>query len=379
MKHTIKPYTLQIPQAEVDELKTRLSKARWPLVREASEDWARGVPLSYLKKLAEYWQHDFDWRAQEAWLNQYDQFIAEVDGQPIHFFHVKSHDENAMPLMLLHGWPGSGVEYVKLIDLLRDSFHIVIPTIPGFGLSSPVKDSWDVTKTTKAYDEIMRALGYESYGVCGGDIGGGIASALDQINPHITGVLGCTDIPAIIWFSSFTGVDQSQNPHLSDAQKKEVADLMKKRQEGDGYLAVQTTRPLTIGYSLNDSPVGQLAWMIEKYKEWTGDGTGIPDKNIDIDQALTNISLYWFTGSGAAAADFLYNNTHAEINWGAPPHAPAGMVLFGAKPIGRLLMDPGKQMPYWTEHKEGAHFPAMEVPELLAGDIRKFFAGLAKK
>lgn len=334
------------------------------------------MPLSYLKKLADHWRYKFDWREQEARLNQYDQFMVEVDGQPIHFFYAKSKDADAMPLMLLHGWPGSGVEYVKLIDQLQDSFHIVIPTIPGFGLSTPVKDNWDVTKTTKAYDQIMRALGYESYGVCGGDIGGGIASALDQINPNITGVLGCTDIPAIIWFSSFTGTDQSKNPHLNEAQKKEVAALMQRRQAGDGYLAIQTTRPLTIGYALNDSPVGQLAWMIEKYKEWTGDGQKIPEKKLDMDQTLTNISLYWFTGSGAASADFLYNNTHAEINWGAVPHAPTGMVLFGAKPIGRLLMDPEKQMPYWAEHVEGGHFPAMETPELLADDIRAFFQGL---
>lgn len=331
------------------------------------------MPLSYLKKLADYWQHKFDWRKQEAWLNQYDQFIATVDDQPIHFFHAKSTNPAAMPLMLLHGWPGSGVEYVKLLDLLKESFHVVIPTIPGFGLSAPVKDDWDVTKTTKAYDHIMRELGYNSYGVCGGDIGGGIASALDQINPNITGVLGCTDIPAIIWFSSFSGVDVTKNPHLSEAQKKEVQAMVQSRQAGDGYLAIQTTRPLTIGYALNDSPVAQLAWIIEKYKEWTGDPQEVPEKKLELDQALTNISLYWFNKSGAASADFLYNNTHAAIDWGAAPHAPTGMVLFGAKPIGRLLMDPEKQIPFWREHKEAGHFPAMETPELLASDLRAFF------
>jgi len=370
---TIKPYRINIPKSQLDELHERLKNTRWPIATATSEDWSRGVPLPYLKKLADYWLHTFDWRKQEAWLNQYDQFVADVDGQSIHFFHAKSTNPDAMPLMLLHGWPGSGVEYIKLIDLLQDAFRVIIPTIPGFGLSTPVKDSWDVTKTTKAYDQIMRALGYESYGVCGGDIGGGIASALDQINPNITGVLGCTDIPAIIWFSGFTGVDQSKNPHLSEAQKKEVQTLLQNRQSGDGYLAIQTTRPQTIGYLLNDSPVGQLAWMIEKYKEWTGDGQKVPEKNIDLDQTLTNISLYWFTGSGAASADFLHNNTHAEIDWGATPHAPAGMTLFGTKPIGRLLMDPEKQMPYWVEHKEGGHFPGMEVPELLAADLRAFF------
>lgn len=383
----IKPYKIAIDQTQLDDLHNRLKATRWPEPFADDDNWERGVPPDYLKKLADHWLHKFDWRKQEAELNKYDQFVAEVDGQPIHFFHVKSKEPNARPLMLLHGWPSSGVEFIKMIGHLtdpgahggkaEDAFHVVIPTIPGFGLSTPVKDNWDVKRTSQAFDAIMRELGYESYGMSGTDIGGGIASTIDQLNPNITGILAYTDLMAVIWFSMLTG-DPSQSPKLSETQKKEVQTLMQKRKSGDGYLAIQTTRPLTIGYGLNDSPVGQLAWMIEKYKEWTGDDTQLPEKKLDIDHALTNISLYWFTGSGLTAANLLYNNAHAAPDWGGAPHAPTGMVAFNAHPLTRLLLDPQKQMPYWTEHKPGGHFPAMEVPELLAGDLRAFFATLKK-
>lgn len=382
----IKPYKISVPQSEVDELHSRLKHARWPHDIKGNDEWTRGVPLGYLKKLADHWHHKFDWRKQEAWLNQYDQFVAEIDGQPIHFFHVKSTEPNALPLMLLHGWPSSGVEFVKIIDQLtnpvtnggraEDAFHVVIPTTPGFGLSSPMSEHWDAQRTAAAYSQLMKELGYEKWGVHGGDVGSDIAGEINHIDKNLTGVHVSSDMPSIIWYAQFTGNDPTQNPKFSEAEKKDVQAIIQSGAEDNGYLEIQKTRPLTIGYSLVDSPLGQLAWIVEKFKMWTDTGKKLPDDTVDIDQMLTNISLYWFARSGASAADFLCTNLHAERDWSRPSFAPMGMAVFSAKSTARAMQDPEKQMAHWSEFKQGGHFPAMEVPELLTGDLRAFFHDL---
>lgn len=384
----IKPYKVNIPKAAVIDLHDRLAATRWPTdVKDA--DWNRGVPHAYLKKLVDHWQHKFDWAKQEAWLNKYDQFVAEIDGQPIHYFHVKSKEPNALPLMLLHGWPSSNVEFVGMIDMLidpvahggkaEDAFDVVLPTTPGFGLSSPMTEHWDAMRTAKAYSKLMSELGYEKWGVHGGDVGSDIAGEINHIDKNLVGVHVSSDMPSILWYATFTGNDPAQNPKISDAQKKEIAEIGARSAEDGGYLEIQKTRPATIGYALNDSPTGQLAWIIEKIKFWTAQGDKLPEQTVDIDQVLTNVSIYWFSMSGASAADFLSTNLHAVRDWSRPSFAPMGMAVFGAHPLARDLQDPQHQMGHWSEFKEGGHFPAMEVPELLAGDLRKFFKELRSK
>jgi pimeloyl-ACP methyl ester carboxylesterase len=288
--------------------------------------------------------------------------------------------------MLLHDWPSSNVEFVKMIDALidhvahggkaEDAFQVVLPTTPGFGLSSPMQEHWDASRTAKAYSQLMKELGYEKWGVHGGDVGSDIAGEINHIDEHLLGVHVSTDMPAILWYASFTGNDPLQNPNFSDAERETLQELIQKRAEDGGYLEIQRTRPLTIGYLLNDSPVGQLTWIAEKFKFWTGTGEKVAEEMVDLDQLLTNVSLYWFTRSGASAADFLCTNLHAQRDWSRPSFAPMGMAVFGANGTARALQDPKQQIPHWSEFKEGGHFPAMEVPELLVGDLRKFFHNL---
>jgi pimeloyl-ACP methyl ester carboxylesterase len=381
----ISPYKIAIPRAELEDLQERIRCTRWPNEIKNS-GWERGVPLAYARKLADHWLHTFDWKKQEAWLNKYEQFMAEIDGQPIHFFHAKSKEKNALPLMLLHGWPSSNVEFVKMIDALidpaahggkaEDAFHVILPTTPGFGLSSPMEEHWDASRTAKAYSQLMKELGYEKWGVHGGDVGSDIAGEINHIDKNVVGVHVSTDMPSILWYATFTGNDPMKNPNFSDAEKEALQELMQKHGEDGGYLEIQRTRPSTIGYLLNDSPVGQLTWIAEKFKFWTGAGEKLPEEAVDLDQMLTNISLYWFTRSGASAADFLCTNLHAQRDWSRPSLAPMGMAVFSAKSTARAMQDPEKQIPHWSEFKEGGHFPAMEVPELLVGDLRKFFHNL---
>jgi hypothetical protein len=372
---TIKPYKIKVGSGQLNDLKKRLEQTRWPHEIKDS-GWERGVPQQYLKKLADHWLHKFDWEKQQAWLNSYDQFMAEVDGQPIHFFHVKSKAPNALPLMLLHGWPSSNVEFVKMIDLLTDTFHLVLPTTPGFGLSAPMTEHWDAMRTAKAYSELMKELGYEKWGVHGGDVGSDIAGEINHNEKNLVGVHVSSDMPAIVWYATFTGNDPTKNPGFSKTDKDLVAGLVAKGADDRGYLEIQKTHPLTIGYLLNDSPIGQLAWITEKFKLWTGKGDKLPEDSVDLDHMLTNISLYWIAGSGASAADFLCTNLHAQRGWSRPSFAPMGMAVFGAEGPARAMQDPENQMPHWNEFKEGGHFPAMEVPELLAEDIRNFFRSL---
>ena len=376
---SIKPYKINISQADIDDLAERLKQTRWPNVIK-DIGWERGVPQAYLKKMVDHWAHHYDWRKQETALNEFPQFMATVDGQPIHFFHVQSAEPGALPLLLLHGYPGSSIDYVKMIDMLVNAskygggqaFHVVVPTIPGFGLSSPVTTKgWDVSRTATALAKIMAKLGYARYGVTGGDVGAGICEDL-CINDgaHIIGSLIQTDPSAIA--TEYT----PPTDHLTKAEKETLQGLKMAQSEWYGYLAVQTTRPATIGYALNDSPVGQLAWIVEKFNEWTDPKKELPENAVDIDQLLTNISLYWFTKSGAGAAQFLYETAHSHGAWGQTHTVPAGFVVFGKHPLVRRILDPQNKLTHWTEFEKGGHFASMETPELLVDDLRKFFSNL---
>jgi pimeloyl-ACP methyl ester carboxylesterase len=381
----IQPFSIDVSQHDVDDLRQRLARTRWP-EDSPDEGWRRGVPLAYLNVLAEYWRDQFDWRAQESKLNQYPQFTAEIDGQTIHFLHLRSPEPDALPLLLLHSWPGSFVEFVQMLGPLSDpkahggnpaeAFHVMVPSIPGFGFSTPVRGSgWAAGRTARAFASLMNELGYERYGVHGGDIGAGIAGSLSGVDPdRVVGVHVSSDPPTAVSFAMFAG-DPAAAPGLSDADRERLEEMKQVSMDGEGYLKLQSTRPQTLAYALTDSPVGQLAWIVEKFKEWTDPSAELPEDAVDRDQLLSNVSVYWFTRSGASAAHVLYDNMHAQ-DWGAPGQAPTGFAVFAAEPIARQLMDPEHNIAHWSEYERGGHFPAMEVPELLTEDLRTFFGSL---
>jgi len=377
MSDAILPFSIQIPQPDVDYLNDRLASARWPGELPGT-GWTRGIPLGYLKELAGYWRTQYDWRAAEAQLNSYPQFTTEIDGQPIHFLHIRSGQPGAKPLLITHGFPSSVAEFWHLIQPLASpaddsgvqAFHVVAPSLPGYAFSTPLSTTgWTMGRTARAWAELMRRLGYQRYGVHGGDIGAGVSGLVAGLDgDHVLGLHVVTDpltAAATATFLPGMAGHLDQN-HPVD---KLILDRMDAfRTEGSGYLAIQNSRPQTIGYGLADSPLLQLAWIAEKVHEWT-------DLPVDRDQLLTTVSLYWFTGSGASAAHTLYEQAHSS-DWGVPPTVPQGFAVFGADETVRKLVaaPPGA---HWTEFARGRHFPAMEAPTELAADLRAFFGPLS--
>jgi pimeloyl-ACP methyl ester carboxylesterase len=375
MSETIRPFKIDVSEAELADLHTRIRNARMPRPAPV-EGWARGVPNDYLEPLARYWADGFDWRAHEAELNRFPQFLTEIDAQTFHFVHVRSKKPDALAIVLCHGWPGSFVEFSKIIGPLSEEFHVVVPSLPGFGYSVPLASpGWDLHRTAHAYGEIMRRLGYTRYGTHGSDIGAGIAGHLASFFPDaVVGVNTAMEKAA----SAYAGVFLPLPPDLTDAEKAELDAIKGSIKEGDGYSRQQGTRPQTLAAGLADSPIGQLSWIAEKFKEWTNPSKQLPHDAVDRDQLLANVSLYWFTNTAGSSAQFYYESTHSSAGWTAPSQAPQGFSIFDASPIVRRVMDAEKKAVFWNEHSEGGHFPAMEAPDLLSADIRAFFAGLAR-
>jgi pimeloyl-ACP methyl ester carboxylesterase len=373
MSDVVQSFRIEIPQADLDYLHDRLANARWPGELPAV-GWTRGIPLDALQELAGYWRAGYDWRAQEARLNGYPQFVTEIDGQRIHFLHVRSDRADAKPLLVTHGFPSSVAEFLYLIEPLVDppagqAFHLVVPSLPGYAFSSPLCGTgWTMGRTARAWVELMRRLGYERYGVHGGDVGAGVSGSVAGLDPeHVIGMHVVTDpLTAANTATFLPGMADRLDP--SDPVDKLVLDRMDAfRTDGSGYLAIQNSRPQTIGYGLVDSPLLQLAWIAEKVHEWT-------DLPVDRDQLLTTVSLHWFTGSGASAAHTLYEQAHSS-DWGALPTVPQGFAVFGAdETVRRLLSAPADA--HWSEFPRGKHFPAMEAPAELAADLRAFFGPL---
>ncbi|RIQ22264.1 epoxide hydrolase family protein [Jiangella rhizosphaerae] len=377
----IRPFRIEIPQADIDDLRRRLTTVRWP-AEVAGTGWERGVPLPYLKELAEYWRDGFDWRAREAELNAYPQFVTAVDGQDLHFLHVRSANPEATPLLLVHGWPSSVVEFLDLIPLLTDDYHLVVPSLPGFGFSPLSGPGWgNLFRVAGAIAEVMSRLGYDRFAAQGGDVGAGVVGMLAMLHPdrvigtHVNG-------PAPYPFGPPVELDG-----LSDAERLRAERFNAFREDGIGYLVQQATRPQTLAYGLADSPVEQLAWIAEKFREWTDPAAELPEDAVGRDRLLTNVSIYWFTGSGATAAHILYEGMQAYRQFMAgagehqqddaePPALPPGAVaVFAADTSVRHLVDPMGTVVRWTEYDRGGHFAALEVPDLLAADVKEFFAG----
>jgi len=370
----IRPFRIAVPEADLTDLRDRLARTRWP-DELPGVGWDRGVPLTYLRELVEYWSTGYDWREQEARLNAFPQFTTTIDGQDIHFLHVRSPEPDAMALVLTHGWPDSIVEFLDVIGPLTDprayggdpadAFHLVIPSLPGYGFSGPTTErGWELHRIAQAWATLMTRLGYERYGAQGGDWGAGIACELGAIDTRVVGV----HLNYLLTLPS----DVAELTELSDVDKSRLARFQQFLQDQSGYLQVQVTRPQTLAYSLADSPVGQLAWMAEKFKEWA-------DTDIDRDTLLTNVMLYWLTNTGGSSARLYYEYAHTPRRSEAYT-VPTGVAVFAndlIPPI-RALADRILNVVHWTEHDRGGHFAALEQPTLLTEDIRTFFRTLRK-
>jgi pimeloyl-ACP methyl ester carboxylesterase len=390
MTSEFEPFQIAIADEQLGDLRDRLQRTRWPDRQTDDAGWGRGVPPDYLASLAEYWQNGFDWRAQERTLNAWQQYTVSLDNQPIHLFHVKSAESEALPLLLVHGWPSSPFEFVNLLDRLTDpvkhggaagdAFDLVIPSLPGYGFSTPVGEpGWgNIFRVAQAFAGLMSMLGYERYAVHGTDVGSGVANILAMIDPHVVGAHIAGTVAAMP-FGPPLELEGLAAPDRARAER-----FNEFRANGIGYLQLQATRPQALTYSLVDSPVGQLAWIVDRFWAGMGPDAATPDEAVGRNPLLTNASLYWFTRSGASTANAIYDGMQA---WRAmagasstqeppQPQAPLGVAVFGSDTTIRSVMDPARQIGHWSEFDRGGHFPAMETPELLIGDLRAFFAPL---
>ncbi|MFD1832779.1 epoxide hydrolase family protein [Streptomyces desertarenae] len=380
----MRPFRIEIPQSAIEDLHRRIDATRWP-AEIPGVGWDRGVPVGYLKELTEYWRHRYDWRAAEAELNRYPQFITTIDGTDVHFLHVRSAEPDAMPLVLTHGWPGSVAEFLDVIGPLTDpaahggdpadAFHVVIPSIPGYGFSGPTgQTGWDVKRVARAWAELMNRLGYDRYVAQGGDWGKVISLELGLADPeHVAGV----HINMLVTFPPQDDPEALAGLGPEDLAKLEHAGRF--ADEGIGWQRIQATRPQTLAYALTDSPVGQLAWITEKFKEWTDAPT--PDDAVDRNRLLTHVMIYWLTATAGSSAQLYYESAHLMADfartWGGPwpLTAPVGVAVFpndASRPVRSLAERILPSLTHWSEFKSGGHFAAMEEPDLLVGDVREF-------
>ncbi|MFI8326278.1 epoxide hydrolase family protein [Streptomyces sp. NPDC085529] len=380
------PFRIDIPQAQLDDLHRRLDATRWP-DELPGVGWDRGVPLGYLKELTEYWRTSFDWRAAEAQLNAYPQFVEEIDGAQVHFLHVTSPEPDATPLLLTHGWPGSVAEFLDVIGPLTDprahggdpadAFHLVIPSIPGYGFSTLTETGWDTPRIARAWAELMARLGYGKYIAQGGDAGAVISLELGRVDPeHVLGV-------HVNMLMTFPSGDPTEFEGLDERDQARLGKLARFDAELSGYMKLQQTRPQTLAYGLTDSPVGQLAWIVEKFLDWTG-ATELPEEAVDRDRLLTNVTIYWLTATAGSSAQFYYEGAagvRAAASGAVPPPVtvPVGVAVFPDDifvPIRRFADRDLPTITHWTEFEHGGHFAALEQPEALTGDIRAFARAL---
>jgi pimeloyl-ACP methyl ester carboxylesterase len=378
----IQSFSISVPESDLTDLRERLARTRWP-DGLMDVDWEYGVPADYLKELAEYWRTGYDWRADEARLNSYPQFTTTIDGQKVHFLHIRSAQSDALPLLLTHGWPGSVAEFLAVIGPLSDptrhggkaadAFHLVIPSLPGFSFSGPTHEKgWNAGRVAAAWAKLMERIGYQRYGAQGGDIGALVSPELAYVDPgHVAGIhLNAATVGFIPWGE----VEAPELESFSETEKASYARLRKFLSEGNGYFQIQATRPQTLSYSLNDSPAGQLAWIVDKFHEWTH---GPMEKAIGRDRILTNVMLYWITGTGGSSARMYYENMHAAPTWGRPaPSTPIGVAHFAEDIAIRRYGEMANHIVHWSDFDRGGHFAAMEAPDLFVKDVRDFFRPL---
>jgi pimeloyl-ACP methyl ester carboxylesterase len=386
----IRPFHVDIPEEELAEMRRRIAATRWPS-KELVADRSQGVQLATIQALAGYWVTDYDWRRAEAKLNALPQFTTEIDGADIHFIHVKSQHENALPLIMTHGWPGSVVELLETVGPLtdptahggsaEDAFHLVLPSLPGYGFSGgPVELGWDLGRTARAWAELMRRLGYARYVAQGGDVGAGVTDAMGRQAPEgLVGIHTNLLVPAL----------SSTMPTQTDEERAAAAQIATFGQSGNGYFVEMATRPQTIGYALLDSPVALAAWMTDHdtdayYKIERAFVDGQPSGNLTRDHILDNITLYWLTGTGASAARSYWEAYGADAPAAGlqplpPPAIPFAFTTFP----GEIWRTPRSwveasypNVVYFNEVDRGGHFAAWEEPELFSEELRAAFKSL---
>jgi pimeloyl-ACP methyl ester carboxylesterase len=375
MSDEVTPFHIEISEDELHDLRQRLQRTRWP-ERETVEDWSQGVPLEYLKDLCDHWASEYDWRATEARLNTLPQFRAEIDGLGIHFIHVRSATPGAIPLVMTHGWPGSIVEFLKVIGPLANDFHLVLPSLPGYGFSDkPEATGWGVERIADAWAELMARLGYERYGAQGSDWGTSVSALIGQRDREH--VLGIHLMPPL------APPDPDTFDDLTDAERAALDDLERVSEWESGYSEEHATRPQTIGYSLTDSPAGLAAWILEKFRAWT-DCDGHPENAVTRDELLDNLMLYWLPRTGAASARLYWESIRQVNEWigGAVTDTvdvPTGCSIFPKeiqRPSRRWAERRFRDIRHWNELDRGGHFPALEQPELFVDELRAFFEQL---
>ncbi|WP_436970861.1 epoxide hydrolase family protein [Micromonospora coxensis] len=391
----IRPFRIDVPASHLDDLAARLAHTRWPDLPDVG--WHRGVPVSYLRRLAGHWHTGYDWRRHEAALNDIPQYVTEVDGQRLHFLHVRSPEPDATPLLLLHGWPGSFLEFLDSIGPLTDpqahgadpadAFHLVIPSLPGFGFSTPLTGpGWGSERMAGALVRLMALLGYDRYGVQGGDTGSWVAPAIGRQAPdRVVGV----HVNALLTFPSGAA---GELDGLTEVERGRLAAM---ESYNDGYLQIQAKSPHTLAYGLQDSPVAQLAWIVEMFQRLTDHpDDGLAEDVVGRDRLLTIVMLYWLTGAGGSSAQVYYEDITAvgwsDEAWGdgtgsgaaggepaAPGGVPTGVLVATARDVTvRRFAERDHHVVHWSEYDRGGHFFALEQPDLFVADLRRFFGGL---
>ncbi|MEV0383618.1 epoxide hydrolase family protein [Nonomuraea sp. NPDC050643] len=359
-------FVIDITQDRLDDLRERLERTRWPDALDGV-GWSYGVPPEAVRELVAYWLEGYSWRAHEARLNALPQYTTVIDGQRVHFAHVRSARAGALPLLLTHGWPSSFADFSYVAGPLSRDFHLVIPSIPGFAFSGPTREpGWGVRRIAAAWAELMSRLGYDRFGVQGGDFGSLISAAVGRAAPgRVTGVHLNASVTAFPT-DDLSGLTEEERARAGGVEAW---------QEVSGYAVIQGTRPQTLAYGLVDSPVGQLAWNLDAFASWGQDLR--PGGGLSPDDILTNVALYWFTGT-AGSAGRLYKESAPD--W-APPaepdRTPTGIALFPGDSTVRRYAEQVHHVVHWSEFATGGHYAALQAPELLAGDIRAFFASLA--
>jgi pimeloyl-ACP methyl ester carboxylesterase len=377
MASDITPFRIAVEEAQLADLRERLARTRWP-ERETVSDWSQGIPLAYLQELCEHWRERYDWRRTEAALNGIEQFTTKLDGLPIHFLHAHSPHDGALPLLMTHGWPGSIVEFSKVIEPLTDppahggepgdAFDVVCPSLPGYGFSGkPAAPGWNVEQIASAWAQLMARLGYSRYGAQGGDWGATVTMALTGADAdHLAGIhlnMAVADPQAL------SGLGE-----LNEQEQAALASFARYRRWDSGYSTQQSTRPQTVGYGLVDSPAGLCGWIVEKFWSWM-DCDGHPENVLTRDELLDNVMLYWLPAAGASSARLYWESFRARDF--KPIDVPAGISVF-PKEIFRVsrrwAQTRFSDLRHFGEPPRGGHFAAMEQPQLFVDEVRAFFA-----
>ncbi|MGA2838321.1 MAG: epoxide hydrolase family protein [Acidimicrobiales bacterium] len=377
MGDVIEPFAVRVDDAELEDLRQRLARTRFP-EPVAGEGWDAGTPIGYLRELVGYWMGGYDWRREEARLNGFAQFLTTIDGQSIHFVHVRSPHDGALPLLLTHGWPGSVVEFLEVIPRLtdppafggraEDAFHVVVPSLPGHGFSEPPRTpGWDVRRIAVALVELMARLGYGRYGAQGGDWGAQVTTRIGALDPG-----HC----AAIHLNMPVGVRPSEPGPLTDEEQSDLADMGRFTRDEAAYANEQGTKPQTVGVGLDDSPAGLLAWIVEKFRGWS-DCDGDPERSFTRDQLLTNVMLYWVTRSATSSARLYWETNRSGVLTERVPFVavPTGVARYPKEVLRwpRSWVQEQYNVTRWVTMPRGGHFAAMEQPVLFADDLCEFF------